>query len=67
MQFTAQQIAELLHGSVEGDATATVSKLSRIEEGGPGSLSFLANPAYAQFVYTTTASVVIIGKEFALS
>jgi UDP-3-O-[3-hydroxymyristoyl] glucosamine N-acyltransferase len=67
MQFTATQIAELLHGTVEGDAHATVSRLSRIEEGGPGSLSFLANPAYTQYVYGTTASVVIIGKDFPLT
>jgi UDP-3-O-[3-hydroxymyristoyl] glucosamine N-acyltransferase len=67
MQFTATQIAHLLQGTVEGDANATVSKLSKIEEGGEGSLSFLANPAYAQYVYNTTASVVIIGQDFALT
>src|SRR6188768_3114403 len=67
MQFTAAQIAQLLQGTVEGDATATVSRLSKIEEGGPGSLSFLANPAYTQYVYTTTASVVIIGRDFPLT
>ena len=67
MQFTAKQIAELLQGTVEGDANATVTKLSKIEEGGEGSLSFLANPAYAQYVYNTTASVVIIGKAFELT
>ncbi len=67
MQFTATQIAQLLQGTVEGDPNATVSRLSKIEEGGPGSLSFLANPAYTQYVYTTTASVVIIGKAFELT
>jgi UDP-3-O-[3-hydroxymyristoyl] glucosamine N-acyltransferase len=67
MQFTAAQIAHLLNGTVEGDANATVSKLSKIEEGGAGTLSFLANPAYTQYVYTTTASIVIIGKDFALT
>jgi UDP-3-O-[3-hydroxymyristoyl] glucosamine N-acyltransferase len=67
MQFTAAQIAQLLQGTVEGDPTATVSKLSKIEEGGPGSLSFLANPAYTQYVYDTIASVVIIGEAFQLS
>lgn len=67
MQFTAAQIAQLLQGTVEGDPNATVSRLSKIEEGGPGSLSFLANPAYTQYVYTTTASVVIIGKDFVLT
>ncbi len=67
MQFTAAQIAELLQGTVEGDAQATVTRLSKIEEGGAGSLSFLANPAYTQYVYDTTASVVIIGKDFPLT
>ncbi len=67
MQFTATQIAQLLHGTVEGDPNATVSRLSRIEEGGEGSLSFLANPAYAQYVYGTSASVVIIGRDFELT
>ncbi|MEO8733346.1 MAG: UDP-3-O-(3-hydroxymyristoyl)glucosamine N-acyltransferase, partial [Flavobacteriales bacterium] len=67
MQFTANQIAELLQGTVEGDAQVTVSRLSKIEEGGAGSLSFLANPAYTQYVYGTTASVVIIGKDFPLT
>ncbi|MBP7407197.1 MAG: UDP-3-O-(3-hydroxymyristoyl)glucosamine N-acyltransferase [Flavobacteriales bacterium] len=67
MQFTAAQIAQLLQGTVEGDPSATVSKLSKIEEGGSGTLSFLANPAYTQYVYNTTASVVIIGKDFSLT
>lgn len=67
MQFTAQQIADLLQGVVEGNAAVTVSRLSKIEEGGEGSLSFLANPAYTQYVYGTMASVVIIGKDFALN
>ncbi len=67
MQFTAAQIAALLQGTVEGDPEATVSRLSKIEEGGGGSLSFLANPAYTQYVYGTTASVVIIGEAFQLT
>lgn len=67
MQFTAAQIAQLLHGTVEGDAAATVTRLSKIEEGGEGSLSFLANPAYTQYVYGTTASIVIIGTDLALT
>ena len=67
MQFTAQQIAQLLQGTVEGDPSATVTKLSKIEEGGEGTLSFLANPAYAQYIYGTTATVVIIGTGFLLT
>ncbi len=66
MQFTAAAIAQLLQGTVEGDPNATVSRLSKIEEGGAGSLSFLANPAYTPYVYDTTASVVIIGEAFKL-
>ena len=46
MEFTAQQIADLLHGSVEGDPQVKVNRLSKIEEGEPGSLTFLANPKY---------------------
>lgn len=65
MQFTAAQIAGLLEGSVEGDASVAVSRLSRIEEGGPGSLSFLANPLYTPHIYTTTASLVIVNSDFA--
>lgn len=64
MQFTAQQIAALLHGTIDGDDSVTVTRLSKIEEGGPGSLSFLANPAYTPYLYTTTASLVIVNKDF---
>lgn len=67
MQFSAQQIAELLKGTLEGEPGITISRLSKIEEGGPGSLSFLANPAYEQFIYKTTASLVIVNKDFAPS
>jgi UDP-3-O-[3-hydroxymyristoyl] glucosamine N-acyltransferase len=64
MEFTAQQIADLLHGSVAGDPAAKVSRLSKIEEGTPGSLSFLANPAYTPHIYTTQAAVVIVNNDF---
>lgn len=64
MEFTAKQISELLKGKVEGNPEASVHKLAKIEEGEPGSLSFLANPKYAPFIYTTKASVVIVGKDF---
>jgi UDP-3-O-[3-hydroxymyristoyl] glucosamine N-acyltransferase len=67
MHFTAQQIAELLEGSLEGNADVTVTRLSKIEEGGPGSLSFLANPAYTQYLYSTTASLVIVARDLALT
>lgn len=64
MEFSAQQIAQLLGGVVEGDANATVNNLSKIEEGQPNTLSFLANPKYTEHIYTTGASVVIVGNDF---
>ncbi len=64
MKFTAAQIAVILEGEVEGNPEIEVSKLSKIEEGGPESLSFLANPKYTQFIYTTKASIVIVNKIF---
>lgn len=64
MEFTAQQIADLLQGQVEGDPQVKVNRLSKIEEGEPGSLTFLANPKYEEFIYTTAASLVIVGDEF---
>jgi UDP-3-O-[3-hydroxymyristoyl] glucosamine N-acyltransferase len=64
MKFSAQQISQLLDGVVEGNPETQVSKLSKIEEGVAGSLSFLANPRYIPYIYTTRASIVIVGKEF---
>ncbi|MBK7681906.1 MAG: UDP-3-O-(3-hydroxymyristoyl)glucosamine N-acyltransferase [Bacteroidetes bacterium] len=64
MEFTAQQIADLLQGTVEGNPSEKVSRLSKIEEGTPGSLSFLANPAYTPYIYGTDASIVIVNKDF---
>lgn len=64
MKFTAQQIAQLLNGEIQGDTNATVSDLSKIEEGKPGTLTFLANPKYADYIYTTGASIAIVNKTF---
>jgi len=64
LKFTAAQIAVILEGEVEGNPEIEVSKLSKIEEGEPESLSFLANPKYTQFIYTTKASIVIVNKIF---
>ncbi len=64
MKFTASQIAGILEGKVEGDASIEVSKLSKIEEGMPGSLTFLANPKYTPYIYTTKASITIVDKTF---
>tara|TARA_B100000497_G_scaffold128101_1_gene173337 strand:+ start:3722 stop:4747 length:1026 start_codon:yes stop_codon:yes gene_type:complete len=64
LKFTAAQIAGILEGEVEGNPEVEVSKLSKIEEGIPESLSFLSNPKYTQYIYTTKASAVIVGKNF---
>jgi UDP-3-O-[3-hydroxymyristoyl] glucosamine N-acyltransferase len=65
MQFTAQQIADLLKGQLEGNGDTIINKLAKIEEGDPGAISFLANPAYTAYIYTTKASLVIVNKDFA--
>lgn len=64
MQFTAKQISDFLSGTVEGDETITVSELSKIEEGKKGALCFLSNRKYENFIYSTNASVVIVGLDF---
>jgi len=64
MKFTAEQIAVALNGVVEGNPSVEVSTLSKIEEGKPGSLSFLANPVYTKYIYTTEASIIIVNKDF---
>jgi UDP-3-O-[3-hydroxymyristoyl] glucosamine N-acyltransferase len=67
MQFTAQEIGSLLKGTVEGDALVAVSQLAKIEEATAGSLSFLANPKYEHYLYTTNASIVIINDDYQLA
>jgi UDP-3-O-[3-hydroxymyristoyl] glucosamine N-acyltransferase len=67
MKFTAQEIAGLIKGTIEGDANVVVSKLSKIEEGVPGSISFLSNPKYTQCIYNTKASVVIVDESLELT
>lgn len=64
MKFTAEQIAGILDGVVEGNPHAEVSKLSKIEEGVKGALTFLANPKYTPYIYTTKATIAIVGKDF---
>jgi UDP-3-O-[3-hydroxymyristoyl] glucosamine N-acyltransferase len=64
MKFTAGQIAELLNGKVEGNEEAIVKNVSKIEEGQPETLTFLANPKYSQYIYTTKAEVVIVNDSF---
>jgi len=64
MNFTANDIAEFLNGEVDGDGTVAVNNVSRIEEGEPGTLSFLANPKYVHYIYETKSSIVLVNKDF---
>ena len=66
MEFSAKQIAHLLNGTIEGDDKAVVTNFSKIEEGATKTLSFLANPIYTNFIYTTDASVVIVNHSLVL-
>ncbi|MCR9183649.1 MAG: UDP-3-O-(3-hydroxymyristoyl)glucosamine N-acyltransferase [Flavobacteriaceae bacterium] len=64
MKFTALQIATILEGEVDGNPEIEVSKLSKIEEGESGSLTFLSNPKYTSYIYSTEASITIVDKTF---
>ena len=64
MNFTAKQIADIINGTIEGNENATVSKVSKIEEGKPGTITFLGNPAYEPYIYTTEASIIIVAHNF---
>ena len=63
MEFSAQQIAAFLKGTVVGDPEVKVSNFSKIEEGKPGTLTFLANPKYEHYIYGTKASIVLVNVE----
>lgn len=64
MQFTASQIAEIADGVIEGDGNAVISTFAKIEEGKPGAISFLANPKYTHYIYTTKSSAVLVSSDF---
>ncbi|HRR62403.1 MAG TPA: UDP-3-O-(3-hydroxymyristoyl)glucosamine N-acyltransferase [Paludibacteraceae bacterium] len=64
MEFTAQQIADFLGGEIEGNPSVKVSGFSKIEEGKPGTLTFLSNPKYNHYLYDCKASIVLINKDF---
>jgi UDP-3-O-[3-hydroxymyristoyl] glucosamine N-acyltransferase len=66
MEFSAQQIAQLLGGTVEGDKDVKVNNMSKIEEGAPNTLSFLANPKYFHHIYTTDSSIVLVNNSLKL-
>lgn len=64
MEFSAADIAQLLEGQVEGNEQVRVSNVSKIEEGKPGTLTFLANPKYEEHIYKTQASIALVGRDF---
>lgn len=64
MEFSAQQIADYLKGTVVGNPEVKVSNFSKIEAGEPGTLTFLSNPKYTEYIYTTKASAVLVNKDF---
>lgn len=64
MEFSAKQIAEYVQGTIVGDENATVHTFAKIEEGIPGALSFLSNPKYIHYIYTTQSSIVLVNKDF---
>jgi UDP-3-O-[3-hydroxymyristoyl] glucosamine N-acyltransferase len=64
MEFKAKDIAMILNGTVEGDGEITIHNISKIDQGVPGTLTFLSNPAYTKFIYSTLASVVIVSRDF---
>ena len=64
MEFSAEQIAGILNGEVVGNTEITVKVLSKIEEGTEGTLSFLSNPKYEEYIYTTGASICIVNNTF---
>ena len=66
MEFSAKQIAEFLHGEVEGNPDVRLSDFAKIEEGRPGTLTFLSNPKYLPFLYETKASAVLVNKDLQL-
>ncbi|MBE6318837.1 MAG: UDP-3-O-(3-hydroxymyristoyl)glucosamine N-acyltransferase [Bacteroidales bacterium] len=64
MEFTANQIASLVNGTIIGDGNATVKTFAKIEEGHQGAISFLANPKYTHYIYETKSSIVLVKNDF---
>jgi UDP-3-O-[3-hydroxymyristoyl] glucosamine N-acyltransferase len=67
MYFTAHQIAAHLNGRIEGNPDARVNMVAKIEEAGEGQLSFIANPKYQEYLYTTQASIIIINEDLSVN
>lgn len=66
MEFSAKQIAQFVHGVIEGDENATVNTFAKIEDGKPGAISFLSNPKYTHYIYDTESSIVLVDKSVEL-
>jgi UDP-3-O-[3-hydroxymyristoyl] glucosamine N-acyltransferase len=64
MEFTIKQIAHLINGTVKGDDSLKINQLAKIEEGKTGAISFLSNPKYESYLYTTQSSAVIVSQDF---
>ena len=64
MEITAQQLAAMVHGTVDGNPDIVINNYAKIEEATPGCLTFLANPKYTHFIYTTQASAVLVKNDF---
>ncbi len=64
MEYTAKTIAEYLKGKVEGNPDVVINDVSKIENGKEGTLTFLANPKYSKYIYSTKASAVLVNKDF---
>lgn len=66
MEFSANQIAALANGTVDGDGDVKINTIAKIEEGHSGAISFLSNPKYFHYIYTTGSSAVIVSRDFEL-
>lgn len=64
MQYSAEDLSKILNGTLEGDPTVLVSSFSKIEEGRPGTVSFIANPKYAHYIYGSKSSIILVNTDF---
>jgi len=64
MEFKAKDVANILNGTIEGDGEVKIHNISKIDQGVPGTLSFLSNPAYTKYIYTTLAAAVLVSRDF---
>ena len=64
MKFTAKEIASFINGEIVGNENVEVFTFAKIEEGVPGAMSFLANPKYTEYIYTTLSSIVLVNRDF---